>query len=548
MEEEEVEMRQAKYLPEFKVDIGIDSLKRIGPSYISVHPKQDSLHFTAPLATYNYKTKIILADSVPFIKVADSYIFPKGGDVSIGQMATMDRLMDAKLLANDISKRYFMYDASLTINSSKAYKGSATYNYLDEFENIYPIKFGNIQVDTTLQTIATGTIAPADSFMLSPFFDYQGAVNLFAKEPYLTFDGGVKVVHDCKMSKHWLRFTSVVIPNDIKIPVGEQMQNVALNKIFAGTMITRDSTHIYSTFLSGRKDYFDAEITQASGWLTYDKVRESYELASEEKLADSTLPGRYLRFETNRCLLYGEGPIDLNLDYGQVKMHTVGNASHKIDENEFSANLLLGLDFFLSKEALAIMGREIDSLPDLEPVDLTRYHYELGMRDLLGSKLSGKLERELGLYGVYSELPPEFSHSIFLNEISLKWNQETRSFRHNGKIGIGNIGDIQVNKKVDAYIEFVEKGSGDIFDIYLMVDRNTWYYIAYSPGGLQVLSSNGEFNSLIFDLKPNDRRVRAKLGDAKYVYSLAAMRRADLFVSRFLDYERDSKEVQDVVY
>ena len=86
-------------------------------------------------------------------------------------------------------------------------------------------------------------------------------------------------------------------------------------------------------------------------------------------------------------------------------------------------------------------------------------------------------------------------------------------------------------------IELVEKGSGDIFDIYLEVDRNTWYYIAYSPGGLQVLSSNREFNDIVFNLKPADRRVKAKLGMAQYIYSLAAQRRLELFMDRFMEFE-----------
>ena len=146
------------------------------------------------------------------------------------------------------------------------------------------------------------------------------------------------------------------------------------------------------------------------------------------------------------------------------------------------------------------------------------------------------------LTGAYEEIPPSWKNTIFFNDLPLKWNQETRSFRHNGKVGIGNIGDIQVNKKVDAYMELVEKGSGDIFDIYLRVDRNTWYYIAYSPGGLQVLSTNRAFNDIVYNLKAGDRRVKAQLGQAQYVYSLAAQRRMELFIDRFLEYEENAGE------
>jgi len=541
MDRDEVELSQNRDLPENNVDIGIDSLKINGPTYLSRHPLQDELNFVAPVAVYNYRTRLLNASQVPFIEVADAYVFPYTGEVEVGYQATMSLLENAKVLANQINRRHQIYNATIAINGAKDYNGTGYYNYQDAFGNSYQIYFDRIWVDTTIQSQSRGEVAEDDPFMLSPFFDFQGEVTLAASNPYLTFDGGTRIVHDCNIRKDWLRFTSTIDPAEIRIPVPEQMQNVALVKIFAGSMITRDSTHIYSAFLSGRKDYFDARITGASGILLYDPERESYIISTPEKMADLTLPGNYLRLETANCRVYGEGPIDLTLNYGQVEITSAGNAEHKVSEDEFSAHLVLGLNFHFSPEALQVMGAEIDNLLDLEPVDLTRHHYQLAMRDLLGESQARKLERELALTGAYNEIPAAWKSSIFFNDLPLKWNQDTRSFRYNGKVGIGNIGDIQVNKKVDAIIELVEKGSGDIFDIYLKVDRNTWYYLAYSPGGLQVLSSNREFNNMVFDLKAADRRVRAKVGQAQYIYSLAAPRRLELFLERFMEFE-DSSE------
>jgi hypothetical protein len=537
MDEGKVGLSQHQLLPENSVDIGIDSLKTNGPTFTSLHPKQDGLHFVAPEATYNYRSRHLFAHRVPFIEVADAYILPDSGEVQVGYQATMNLLTNAKVLANQYNRQHLVYDASIAVNGAKDYKGSGNYDYLDAFGNRHKVYFDRIWVDTTLQSRSAANVEEDDPFMLSPFFDFQGEVQLLASKPFLTFDGGTRIVHDCNISRGWLRFTAEIDPSDIKIPVGEQMVNVALNKMFAGSLITRDSTHIYSAFLSSRKDYFDANITGASGILIHDPDRESYMISSEDKFADSTRPGSYLRLETANCQLYGEGPIDLTVDYGQVTIKSAGNAVHKVSEDQFNAHIVMGLDFFFSPAALEIMGSEIDSLPDLEPVDLTRHHYVLSMRDLLGETQARSLERQLALTGAYDEIPPSWQHTIFFNDLPLKWNQETRSFRHNGKVGIGNIGDIQINKKVDAYMELVEKGSGDIFDIYLRVDRNTWYYIAYTPGGLQVLSSNRAFNEIVYNLKAADRRVKAKLGQAQYVYSLAAQRRMELFIDRFLEYE-----------
>jgi hypothetical protein len=545
MDKDEIVLTQDKLLAENDVDIGIDSVRTNGPTYRSVLERQEGLSFVAPRAIYNYRTRLLDAMEVPFIEVADAYIFPDKGEVEIGEQATVGLLENAQVLASTINRRHQIYNGKITVISANEYAGTGYYNYQDAFGNSYPIFFDRIQVDTTRQTVSRGTVAEADSFMLSPFFDFQGEVTLAAKDMNLLFDGGVRIVHDCDIRKDWLRFTASLDPEDIRIPVSDQPQNVALNKIFSGSMITRDSTHIYPAFLSGRKDYFDANLTTASGMLVYDPGRESFIITTPDKLSDPRLPGQYLRLDRANCQLYGEGPIDLTLDYGQVRLTAAGNATHRVDADQFSVNLVLGIDFPFSSDALEIMGREIDSLPSLEPVDLTSDTYRLAMRDLLGKEQADRLDQQLGLMGVYEEIPAAWEHTIFFNEVPLVWNQDSRSFRWNGKVGIGNIGNIQVNKKVDAYIEMVERGSGDIFDIYLRVDDRTWYYIAYNPGTLQVLSSNRDFNDLIMNLKDSDRKVKVKRGQPEYLYSLAAQRRLELFLDRFMEYE-DSERVDEL--
>jgi len=212
----------------------------------------------------------------------------------------------------------------------------------------------------------------------------------------------------------------------------------------------------------------------------------------------------------------------------------------QIDENEMEMHMLMGLDFFFSPEALLLMGNEIDSLADLEPVDLTRPFYTLGMRNLVGTEVADKLETDLGLYGNYPEIPEELGYEIFLNDVILKWKQETNSFRYKGKVGVGMIGGVQINKKVDAYIEFVDKGA-DIFDIYLKPDSRTWYYFAYSNGVLQALSSNSDFNLIISDLKTKKRKLKAGDGKPQYVYSEASGQRMGRFLTKF-DYTENPPE------
>jgi len=519
-------------------DIGIDSLESAAsPVFTSTNPAQEALSFVSSEAVYDYREKQLTATRVPFIKVADAYIFPNAGNVKVGYQANMDTLRNAKVLANQKNRKHLIYEANISINGARDYGGNGFYSYRDDFGNEYPIRFKRIWVDSTRTSRSNGQIGEEDEFMMSPFFDFQGKVDLHADEDFLTFDGGVRLVHDCGIGRSWVRFTSAIDPANIRIPVGEQLLDTDLNKAFAGSLITRDSTHIYSTFLSSRRDYFDANLTQATGMLIHDPEANAYLIASEAKLADREVEGDFLQLLTSQCLVSSEGKVNLNLDYGQVKLKASGETSHDVDADRFEARLLMGMDFMFSEEALRVMGAEIDSLPSLEPVDLSDRHYQVGMRNLLGETMAGNLESQLSLAGGYTEIPPAWRHTIFFNDFPLEWNQDTRSFRYRGKVGIGNIGNIQVNKKVDAYVEFVERGSGDVFDIYLEVDRRTWYYLAYSPGGLQVLSSNQRFNDIVFNLKANDRRIKGKPGTPPYVYSLAAQRRMQLFIERFLEFD-----------
>lgn len=541
MDKNEVLMTQSVDLPENKVDIGIDSLTTSGPVYYSKHPGQDSLRFVAPRGLYNYDETVLRTEQVPFIEVGDAFVFPDRRRVEVLEKATIKPLRKAKILANQDARFHFFYNASLTIDSRLHYSGTADYDYVDEFDNVYTIHMDRLEVDTSIHTVGMGEVAVADSFRLSPFFEYQGQITLHAEKEHLDFLGGVRLVHDCNVGRSWLKFESEIDPDSIMIPVGTRMQNLALNNIYAGTFKARDSIHIYPSFLSGRKDYFDRNVTFSDGYLTYDKVGQRFEIADSGKLADADHEGNYLALITDACQLLGEGKIDLQLDYGRVGLRTLGRAVHDIPDNTLELDLLMGLDFHFSENALTTFGNELDSLPDLEPVDLTRDLYRLSVKNMVGEAEAEKMENELGLYGSYTEIPDSMQFAILFNEIHLRWNQETRSYRYNGKIGVGNIGNVQVNKKVDAYVEFVERGSGDIFDIYLQVDDATWYYFAYSPGALQTLSSNPEYNSQIMELSEKDRKLKAQGRRSSYIYSLSSKRRMGLFLDRFLMYEEQEE-------
>ncbi len=522
---------------------GEDTL--IGPRYISLKPSQDSLNFIAPLGVYDYRNSLLNARNVPFIRVADARIYPDKGNVIIRKNAEMETLSNAGIVADNLHEYYSLYDASVTINSSKDYTASAYYDYMDISGKSQKLFFNHLSVDSTLQTTGRAELSILDSFRLSPFFEYQGKVLLASREPNLFFDGAARLTHDCGLGKSWLKFKASINPDSVMIPVPEAPLDINLNPTYFGTFITRDSTHIYSAFSSSRQEFFDALITSAYGYLRYDRFARRYEVGPLEKLANKANPGNYMALDISSCMAYSEGDINYQVNYGQLNIKAVGDAFDNTSADTFSTKALMTMDFFFSEEALSEFGRDLDSLTTLSPYDLTDPFYKKSLKELVGADAAERMDADIGLYGEYRNIPEAFKRNLILSGVRLKWNQFTRTFRYHGDVAIIRVGDKLINKKAEAYIELTKRSTGDLLDIYIVLDDRTWYYFGYNPGSLQTVSSNRKYNGIVFDLKPGLRKVKTRMGLAGYIYSLAADRRAQLFLRRFISSGENAGDESD---
>ncbi|KPK87921.1 MAG: hypothetical protein AMS27_00785 [Bacteroides sp. SM23_62_1] len=521
--------------PEVYTDIyGEENL--IGPRYISIDPLQDSLSFVSTKTLYDYRQNLILASNVTFIKVADAYIYPKDGEVIVKPDGYLQKLEESQILANRQSRLHTIYGAWVEIQGKLKYNGGGDYDYIDETGDKQIIFFDDIQVDNSLNTIASGMIDETQEFTLNPYFGYHGKVTLLAPNPFLTFNGGVKIFHECEeLEQNYFKFESEINPEEIYIPVPDQPFDINMNSIYSGIFITRDSSHIYPSFFSKKKLPSDRYIITADGYLFYDKESEEYKIASMEKLHNYNLPGNWLQLPRTDCIEYGEGDIDLVIRLGQVSLSSVGDVEHNMATGESKLGAIIAMDFFMSDQAFLIMSQEIDSLQGLEPFDLIDGAYVKRISEIISRDQTEALQADLGLYGAYQELPEELKHTLFFSRVDLIWNQETRSYRSTGKIGIGNINGHQIHKMVDGYMELSKRRSGDLFDLYLQLDRTTWYYIGYTRGVLHVLSSNREFNMAINNMKTSQRQLKTKRNEEPYIFVITTAQKRDMFLRSFLE-------------
>lgn len=521
----------------------MEDLKLEGSDFISIHPKQDSLRFKAPTANYSLKNHRITAKDVQLIRVADATIYPSDGVVVIEKKAKMRTLKEVKIRANNTTRYHNIYNSTINIYGKKDYAGSGDYDYVDETNRKQTVHFDVIAVDTTIQTYATGKIGIADDFTLSPNFGYTGKLRLNANNEYLTFNGSAKIRHECDTVKsYWVNFESEINPKLIYIPISDTPKDINNENLFSSIFLAKDSAHIYSSFLNGRKKYSDIPLVNVDGFLHYSKRDNQYKISSKEKLVEFNMPGNYLSLHKNDCKIYGEGKLNLGANLGQIKLTSVGNISHDIMHDEVLFDLLLGVDFYFSDASLKIMADKINAATYLSGVDNDRKTYTKGLTEIMGQDAANKIITEINLYGSLKKLPEELIYPIFFSDLKLKWNTITKSYISEGSIGIGSIMNTQMNKYVSGTVEIIKKRSGDILTMYLELDEANWFFFEYRINQMLGYSTFEEFNTIIKELKPDKRKMDVERGEKPYIYWLGSERRKNNFLKKFEEVE-ETEEV-----
>ncbi|MFW6019353.1 MAG: hypothetical protein ACOCPM_02130 [Bacteroidales bacterium] len=544
MDEEEVAFSSevSEKMSEKYEDKSMEELADIdleGARFVSIHPGQDSLELTAEKAIYNRNKQTIDAKGVRMIRVADAAIFPNKQNVIIRKRAEMDKLQNAKILANTTTKYHTIKDATVNIEGRYDYFGRGNYDYVDKNDNVQKIYLNNISVDSTSMTNAKGEIKEDDNFTLSPAFNFKGEVNLVSTDKHLTFDGGFQIRNHCDtLPKQWVQFTSVIQPDDIKIPIDSNTQTINGRDTYASILHAKDNKQIYSSFFvddNTRSNRRGNSIFNSTGVLVFDEVSSEYRIAPQEKLKQSMLPGNYTAYNTRDCIHNGKGEINFFEETGQVDLQTFGQINHYINEDSTEIKGVISLDFLFSEDALSLMAEDINSYKDLKGVDLNTGRFKQALMEMLGQEKADEVISELTIQNKIKKMPDALKRTMILTDVNLHWDERSESFISTRPVGIAFLGEEQVSKYVDAYIVFNKGRRGGFtegeFSILLEVSSAEWYYFNYKPTGVMtVVSGSDEFKSIINDLDSKDRKMDTPTGEKSFRYNLGSSMQREQFL------------------
>lgn len=505
------------------IDSGID-LK--GPNFFSVHPKQDSLQFRAPRAQFNIKEKTIYCDDVEYIDIADARIFPDSMKISIRKKAKMDKLFNSRLVANYITKFHTFDDATVEVLARRKYNAEGVYSYYDLDSNLYYITMKDIQPDSTFQTRASGKITKKDYFKLSPRFDYYGKVSIHASNPLAFFEGATRINHSCnKFDKKWMSFSSQIDPENIQIPVKENMKDLEGGAISAGIVWrdsrVTDSLGLYPTFLSSLISKKDPIVMTANGFLQYNQGAKEFQIGSLEKLINRKEKGNFIALHTESCSMNGDGEIELGMDFGEVDIDAVGIVNYDQNTGETSMSITAKYMMKIDKGLLQDVAERINDLEGLKPMDFNSTTLEQAMLQWDDLKTADDFRSKYTIDPTSIKKAPGTLGDAAFTITGIRLSSFKSDMQQTGLIT--NVQSaVLVNmygKPVMKYVPFrafyqqiYSGGGGDKFSALIDIPGGMDYMFSYEmikKSGLMLINTgDSEFSTALKDLKEDKRKSK----------------------------------------
>jgi hypothetical protein len=510
-------------------DLAIESdLDLVGPNFYSIHPKQDSLQFKSPKATFSLKEKTIYCNETKFIEVADARIFPDSSKVIIRKNAKMDPLENSRIVANYITKYHTIDSARTEITGRRAYTAKGFYPYYDIDSNLYRIYMPEVRLDTSFQTVAFGEIKDDAGFKLSDHFDYYGTVSIQAADPTLNFKGATRIVHECeKFERNWMSFEAPIDPQNIQIPVSKSMKDLNGSPISAGILWRHsqnmDSVQLYPTFLSAYQDENDPIVITSSGYLQYNVDAQEYQIASREKLNNRGEKGNYLSLHTGTCSLNGDGKIYLGMDYGDYEVDAVGVVNYNQANEETSMNLTLMIKSILDEGIMENTAKKINEIQGLKLADFNSTTLEQAILEWVDRETADKIVSDYTLEKKVKRIPKEMRNTMVLTGVRLishKADDQTIGLRSNvEQAAIVNMYGEPVMKYVPFKL-FAQQRTimDDRFTMLMNIPGGYTYFYDYDKrkdGNMTIVTSDQEMMTSIKELKGDKKKEK------KFAYDVA---------------------------
>lgn len=517
-----------------KISMTKDKDAPLENSYFYTTRKElDSLVFMAEKAEYDINSQQLKVSGIPYIVVADAKITPENNEVLILENAKINQLKNTTIILDTLNGFHRLTNGVVDIVSRKEFSGYATYQYVNSVNDTFAIKMTDFHLEqltaegktrkhaknltATQQTVANGAVVEKDNILVAPRIYYKGDMVMYATRPALQLKGYIKL--DLKKIKNyntWLRYEQSGDEKDIYMDFDNSVTEEG-RKAEAGLHFSTDNS-LYITFVSDKKQPEDEDFFLPSGSLFFDKESTEFKIEDRQKAAGEKLSGKVFAYNEDKQEVRFEGPV--NFFKGTKGFNLISSAlgSGNLETNDIKMNSFVMIDTSVPATAFDLMARDIQEVIKAEGADeglgdQTELLYKIA--DIVGERVVKDYEQKSLQNYVSLGTIPQLQKPIVFSQSNLKWSQQKKAFYSEGKLGVSNIGNKDINGSFEGFMEIRKNEDGaPVFHVFFKASPESWYYFGFEDNRLMIHSSLQPFNDII-GKKTN--ASKAKLGELVFI-------------------------------
>ena len=496
----------------------------------TIEQGKKGIAFNVQMLNFDFVQHKLNARGVRYIPIGDAAIIPHNGEVTIYENAKFSQLTNARILASRDSMYHELYGCFVQIENGDDFKGNGYYDYIDAFNKAQTLRLDTIWYFKG--TRGTASIKPETNFTLSPHFGFSGNVELNSTQQFLTFIGGVSMLHHCNTEKfESLRINQQINPKRILIEINSNSRDVNNRKATVAIASSNLTGKIYTCFGSSKEQINDSEYITTKGFITYNYDKKAFQAASLEKLNNLQLPGNIISLYNNTCTSIGEGAIDMGAKLGRVKFNTHGQVVNYMRTDSAIMHLTTSIDFFFNDDAMSIMN-EYFAKEEKWVYPYEDKNYVQSLINILGQKGYEKFERDSKTGIRIGELPEELNVKFLFTTLHFIWTEENAAFLSQKTLPLVISNSRTIYKEIPGRIVIEKRGSKNTLYIYFELKDN-FFFFQFENNSLSAISSDTNFNNAIINTKAKDKTLSAKKGQAAFSYKIGKIGDKTRFVKKY---------------
>lgn len=221
--------------------------------------------------------------------------------------------------------------------------------------------------------------------------------------------------------------------------------------------------------------------------------------------------------------MYADGSFDFMSEPSVFKLKTAGSMTGKPNEAEMKVSMLF--DFPMNDNVMEKWAEKINEFADIESFDPDNTPYFKAMREIVGFEEAEKIKGELVVNNKFKKGADPITKTLFLADVTLKWNPFEQMYVSTCKIGVGNIFKTPVFKYVKGVVTIKKTKKGkdieDVISVYLQLDESNYMtYVYKSKSGLgEIYFGNPDLNKPTEEAKADKLKFKGK-DEKDYEYQI----------------------------